>query len=214
MGDNTWHAWLGILGLLASLTVGCGTTKPSKFYLLTSQIDAKEAESREVPGPYLGVGPVEIPEYLNRPQMVTHTGTNEVQVAEYDRWAEPIKANVARVLGDNLSLLLATEGVSLFPARGATPPDWRVTLTITDLEIQFGESVVLSGWWRLLRGNEDETLASHKVHILEPLGENESYEGAALAASRTLARLSREMAAAIEEAGKASKLPANSPSQK
>ena len=60
-------------------------------------------------GPVIGVGPITVPKYLDRPQIVTRSGRNQLALGEFDRWAEPLQDNVLRVLAENLAFLIPTD---------------------------------------------------------------------------------------------------------
>ncbi len=101
-------AWLLSLGLLL---VGCGSSPPNNFYVLS----AHEFPAPSGTAPALGVGPINIPEYLGRQNMVYSRVDNTLQVASLDMWAEPLGAGIQRVLVLNLTGLLNTQDVSTFP---------------------------------------------------------------------------------------------------
>ena len=105
-----------IISLVLMLTA-CGSTTPSKFYLLTSKQATsrpKVAKSRQI----IGLGPVTLPRYLDQDQMVTRVKSQEVHLAEYHRWAEPLDDNVERVLNDDLTTLLPNYEVHKHPWKG------------------------------------------------------------------------------------------------
>src|ERR671924_270261 len=105
-------------------------SQPSRFYLLSAgpNTDTASPETSGQQGPTIGVGPVTLPRYVDRPQIVTRTGPYEIKLAEFDRWAEALDANFTRVLADNLSLLLPTARVVMSPWPRATPLDYQVTV--------------------------------------------------------------------------------------
>jgi len=83
-----------VITLICSLTVlgGCASTEPSRFYILHS-LSGSEAETQIAAaenGVAIGIGPIELPEYLDRPQIVTRLSKNELQLAEFDQWVEPL----------------------------------------------------------------------------------------------------------------------------
>ena len=59
----------------------------------------------------IGVFPVAMPDYLDRPQVVTRVSENEIKLDEFNRWAEPLKENFYTVLVENLSTLLSNEKI-------------------------------------------------------------------------------------------------------
>jgi uncharacterized lipoprotein YmbA len=74
----------------------------------------------------IGVGPVEIPKILDRPQIVIRSGPNKVNVHEYHRWAASLDIIFSRVLTENLSLLLDTDQAALYPWQTDFKPHYRV----------------------------------------------------------------------------------------
>ena len=74
---------------VAALPTGClgsGTTRPTRLFVLnsTAALPVSAAETTDL---RLGVGRISLPELLNRPQIVTRTGANEVLVADFSQWA-------------------------------------------------------------------------------------------------------------------------------
>jgi hypothetical protein len=49
---------------------------------------------------------------------VTGDTHNELQSDTFSQWAEPLETNFARVLAENLSVLLTTERVAVYPWQG------------------------------------------------------------------------------------------------
>src|SRR5882757_4935 len=91
------------------LLSGCAESKPARFYVLTPLMAAKEATAAK--GPALGVGPVVIPQYLDRPEIVTRSSDNRLDLANFDQWGGRFGDNITRALAENLSGLLKTDRV-------------------------------------------------------------------------------------------------------
>ena len=193
-----------MLAMLVSsgVTGGCVASKPSKFYMLqalsTAGPDTQAATAEQ--GLAVGVGPVAFPDYLDRPQIVTRTGQNELRLAEFDRWAGPLDENFAQVLADNLSTLLATDRVALFPWPKSTPIDYQVAVEVTQFDGAPGGMVLLTARWTLRSGDGQNTLAMRKSSISESAG-GADYAALAAAQSRAVSRLSSEVSAAIQSLG-------------
>jgi uncharacterized lipoprotein YmbA len=145
----------------------------------------------------IGIGPVEIPDYLDRPQIVTRITPNEIKLAEYDRWAEPIKDNFTRVLAKNLSTLLCINEISFFPWRREIPKDYRIEVKVIRFDGSSGDQVVLEAWWTLLSG-DGKTLLESKRSTLSEQAVGREYKSLVSSQSRILAELSREIAEAIK----------------
>jgi uncharacterized lipoprotein YmbA len=56
----------------------------------------------------IGINPIVVPAYLDRPQIVTRIGANELEMAKFHCWAEPMEDSLGRVLAEDLSNLLFT----------------------------------------------------------------------------------------------------------
>jgi hypothetical protein len=186
-----------IIALL--LSAGCANTKPSRFYTL-SPLATSEGEtqgSAEGLGLAIGVGPVKLPEHLDRPQIVTRTSRNELRLAEFDRWAGSLQDDFSRVLAENLSILLSTGRVSLYPWRRSVPIDYQVVVDVNRFDGELGGNTWLIARWSVFGGRDKEVLFMRKSRIIEPSGA-QGYRAMAAAQSRALANLSREIAKAIE----------------
>jgi uncharacterized lipoprotein YmbA len=117
-----------------------------------------------------------------------------LQTAALAEWAEPLRDGFTRVLAENLSLLLATERVAIFPRQSGVP-EYQVVVNVIQFLGQPGDDVVLVALWGLL-GKQGQDLVSKKSSFREPTG-GQDYEALAAAMSRTVAALSRDIAAAI-----------------
>ncbi len=178
---------------------GCsfGREHPTRFYGLT-MIPPEEATQRAVSlrNVAIGVGPVELPQYTNRPQIVTGDNTNELRPAAFAHWAEPLQDNFTRVLAENLSLLLATDRVAVFPWKGPMPMEYQVIVEVTRFLGELGGQSSLVALWSIVGKNGKEVLVSKRSSFSEPLGSQE-YEALAAAMSRNIAALSRDIATEI-----------------
>ena len=76
------------------------------------------------------MGPVLLPAHLDRPQIVTRASENRLVLAEFHKWGEPLNTNFARVLAEDLAVLLATERVAVFPWRRAVPVDYQLEVRV------------------------------------------------------------------------------------
>jgi uncharacterized lipoprotein YmbA len=186
----------------ASLIVGGCASQPSRFYLL-SAVPNTETASLEMSGqqgPTIGVGPVTLPRYVDRPQIVTRTSPYELKVAEFDRWAEALDTNFTRVLAENLSILLPTARVVMSPWPRAIPIDYQVTVDVTHFLSQVGGDSLLIADWTLFKGEGQDALTSGRSRFSASPG-GQDYAAIVAAMSQTVASLSREIATAVRGVG-------------
>jgi uncharacterized lipoprotein YmbA len=186
------------MGAMLMFTLGCGSTRPAKFYTLSPMNDT-EIESRDedtAQGVALGIGPVSFPGYLDRPHIATRKGPNALTFAEFHRWAGSLKEDFSRILAENLSILLATDRIALFPWRSSTPIDYRITANVVRFEGKTGGDVTLKVRWSIIGGAGKKVLVLKTSNFIEPV-ESSNYEALVAAHSRLVENLSREIAEAI-----------------
>jgi len=189
---------LGLSAFLVAMTGCAGSSAPVRLYVLTPAPEAREAPlGAAVPGgPALGVGPVRLPGLLDRPQIVTRLGADEIDEAEFHRWGEPLAESVPRVLAENLAALRKTERVTLFAWDPAQAVQHQVVVDVMRFDGAMGGDVVLDARWRIL-ATDGKDLAANRSLLTQPTG-GAGYPAAVAAMSRALAALSREIAATLE----------------
>jgi hypothetical protein len=146
----------------------------------------------------IGVEPVEIPQILDRPQIVTRSGPNKLNIDEFNRWASRLDESFAQVLAENISLLLGTDQVAVYPWQSDFKPHYRVTLEIRYFEGQWGKNVLLEAVWSVSGQQGQQTHTQLKSVINEPLSPEPDYEALVAAHSRAIAQLSREIVKEIQ----------------
>lgn len=187
------------LALAASAAlVACRLPRESptpRFWVLTP-IDAKVSDSPAAR--VIGVGPVELPAYLDRAAVVTRSGPR-LDVAAFDLWGQPLAENVTSVLGRNLEAMVPGTSVQLFPWNVASQDlTERVAVQFTRFEADSDGAVHLDASWQLRSGTGPKLLASGRASFAEPLARDGGIEGITVAMSRALETLSRDIAAHLE----------------
>ncbi len=150
----------GLIILLPMLLGACGTTPASTFYLLSAEASGFPQGST----PSLGVGPIEIPEYLNRNALVYSREGNRLHVANFERWAEPLDSSISRVLRLNLASLLDTQNVQSFPWSKSDKPEYSVEVTVLNLDAN-DEKARLIAEWHIYRAEKRETILRRVVEL-------------------------------------------------
>jgi uncharacterized lipoprotein YmbA len=176
----------------------------SAFYVLSVPPEPTAQDSLPV---VLGLGPVTLPGYLDRSQIVIRMSENQVALAEWDRWAEPLDENILRVLEQNLVRLLPGSSYTAFPWYDAAGPDYGVAIEIGRFEADTLGHVVLDATWVVSRGDELIQVGSS---LIEETSSGPARVETVAAQSRALARMSGEIAAAVRRAHARSR-PASTP---
>jgi uncharacterized lipoprotein YmbA len=169
---------------------GCvGSTAPARFYSLQA-LAAADAPVGSVPR--LAIGPITVPDSLDRSQMITRLSTYEVRVDEFARWAEPLDKAIARVLGENLGALLDAQAVATVPGDGSTKEGLRLSVQVVSFEVDATSSTLVARWslWRGAPG--DPAVTRKSTCVAERSGEDAASVAAAM--SECLAQLAREVA--------------------
>lgn len=187
---------------LSLLVQGCAGSEPIRFYTLAP---IAEPAPRDViigrDDRAIGIGPVQLPDYLDRPQIVGRDGSNRIVMSDLDAWAAPLSEQFARVLAANLADLLATQNVYDQPLRRPVPIDNLVEVDVNRFDITAENVAVLDARWRLY-GRDGETLQrSGVLTVNEPAGPAGGFDGRVQALSRSIGELSRTIAAAIAPPG-------------
>jgi len=190
----------GVLGLgVATVCLlnlwGCANTQPTHFYLLRAMDSATHSVMVETqkPGVSLGLGPIGFPKYLDRPHIVTRLSSHEIDLAEFHKWAEPLKDNVINVLNENLSALLSTDRIVQYPWKRSNPPEYQLSLDVIQLDGKKHQEAVLKVRWTLV-GNKGKRILQKKTSQFSEILRGPDYEDLVEAMSRMLASLAREIA--------------------
>ena len=191
-----------LIGIALALCAGaCVSSSPARFYMLnaiqeTAPAGAVEAAQNPVS---IRVGPVLIPDYLDRTPLCVRDSGHEVTYAEFHRWAEPLDAGIARVLVENLSLLLNTARIDVFPWQTPAPADFQVRIMLIRFDGEPGGQAELKAHWSLSAAGQEKPVFETMTSIVEPV-ESCTYEALVKAQNKALEKLGREIAGAIQQA--------------
>ena len=178
-----------VVGLIA----GCASS-PSRFYTL-SPTAAQTAPSP--PGYTVSVGPVSVPDVVNRLPIVLRTGPNQVFISEFDRWASPLKDDIARVVAGNLISILGTPQVTIFPQSSAADTSYRVMINILRFDSELGKAATLDAIWTVNSVKEGKPYRGRTM--LTETTQGGDYPALVAAHSRALGQMSADIAGMIRE---------------
>ncbi|MEP0202425.1 MAG: PqiC family protein [Halioglobus sp.] len=183
-----------ITAAVVVLLTACSSTPDSQYYLLTALAQG-ESENES---PSVGVGPIEIPQYLNRNGLVYHRAGNQVDVASFERWAEPLTDGLSRVISLNLSALLNSQSVQVFPWPQQYAPTYAVSVNVLELDAEGTQASLAAKW--TIRHTKGEIITRRLSRLSESLKGSDSAASITAAYSRLLLSLSEEIAAGITAA--------------
>ena len=194
-----------ICAACAALAIAGCASPTSRFYTLDASMPPGSAGVARSPataaaaarGPGLGVavGPVAIPAVVDRPEMVITVGPNEVWLDEFNRWAAPLSDAIGLAIVGQLSVLLPSPYVTLLSQSPGELADTRVAVEIQRFESVPGSHALVDAVFTV------RSAASGRTHTVRTTAReataDRSYDALAAAHSRAVARLSRDIEAAI-----------------
>lgn len=188
--------WLALAGCLG------GPSAPTNFYML-SPLGASQAKTPAASVDAdirIGLSTVVVPEYLNRNEIVVNLDNTVYQLAEFNQWAEPLNDNLTRVLAENLADILRDDSIAVFLSSDSSIPyDYRLEIDVIRLDGNLGDQVTLVVQWALLEAGEDDLKLMRRWQYQETVADD-TYKELVLAKSRTVEKLSRDIAASIKTA--------------
>lgn len=179
--------------VLTLLLAACGTSPAARLYTLSVAAPPANPAAQGA-NVTIAVGPVTVPESVDRPQLLVREDANRVTIAEQHRWAEPLKGEIARVVAENLSHNLPGARVATWTQNAAIDADRRVTIDVQRFDSTLGGEVVVEALWSV-RGKSGASRNGRSL-MREPV-HGQGYEALVAAHSRALATMSREIAAAL-----------------
>jgi len=183
---------LGALTLLAVACLGCRSSPPTQHHVLSPVIaTSSPGMSDTALLCVVGVGPVSLPAYLDRPQMVLRTAPDDIDVREFDQWGEPLRDGITRVVAVNVARLLPESLVVVFPWRSTEKIRYQIVVEVAQMDGPAGGNVTLDARWRVLDASGKQ-IAARAVHLSEPAGGGAATTASAM--SRALGTLSRDIA--------------------
>ena len=203
MSRKTAISLLAMVAVAMLTTLGCGGSKPSRFYLMQSA----PSDQRSTPGGdvrdlvLIGFLPMAMPDYLMRPQIATHLEGNRLDYAEYDRWAEPLLDTMLRLVTNEMEQALPGHRFPKFPWVANLDIRYRMYLEIEQFDLYSDGSAVLAATWAIGEGRQGPWLHLGSVNLTETFEEDKKpdYDARVAALNRLVAAMNRQLADGISE---------------
>lgn len=189
---NQFYYWFWVLLAIVMIS-GCGTVRKTDYY----QLD--EATNRSLTGvekgKIVGLGPIQLPEYINRPQIITRSSAHRMNISEFHRWVEPLNDSIKRMLVINLSNNLNSNRIYWIPrVERQFPLELRVAIDIGRFDGQLGDKVTLESRWSIFDKNDQPLLT--KVSLIEEPVKGQDYDDLVMAMNQALQALGLEISQA------------------
>ena len=175
---------------LGAPLAACATTMPTRYYTLATLLPPP-ARRRHLA---LALAEVDLPDYLDRSEIVTRAGAMQVQLAEFDRWSESLKPMLQRVLGEALSRATGAEEMVLLPQSRDVRYDTLVTVQVQRFDADSSGAAVLDARVRLFGADGARLVASRPFSFTERGLPAPNYLAVVTTMSRTVDDLARAIA--------------------
>ncbi len=178
-----------LLMLIAVVLAGC-ESKPTNFYYLEALGSPAEIPSDQAAR--LAIEEVNVPRYLDRPDIVSQESGTGLKVSDVDQWAEPLKFGIARVLQGDLAHLLAKRPIMVVPA-DFTDADAELFVQVSRFEVTAAGEAVVEAHWRIVRTDDGvELIIGRSEH--RQIYSGDGYLVVTAALNEALHGLSRDIA--------------------
>ncbi|HEY5635892.1 MAG TPA: PqiC family protein [Burkholderiales bacterium] len=187
---------------LAVLLAGCSGSGavPVRFYVLEPVLAAPAAPAAKAPPSVLVTG-VRLPQYLERPQMVTRRGA-QIELAEFHQWGGNLRKDMTAALVRNLAARLGSERVLAAPHSMRFEPGARVEVEVLRFERDETGTVRLEARWWVSRGTERALVdARHGRWASAALAPADTFDATVVAMSRVWGELAAAVAQSLLEGG-------------
>ncbi len=183
--------------LLCTACIQLGSeSQPARYYLLTPlQVTEHQATTN---GLALELGPLYFPPYLDRPQLITRNSANEIVVAEFERWAEPLQDNLLRVLKENLSRNLKGVSISEYPWQPTNQESHlALHMTLNQFDGILGQDSIVDIRWSLKNAHQRHEVAGGHFVSRQQIGT--SYQELVNSLNQSLNQFSIQVASAVAQ---------------
>lgn len=185
--------------LILSGCVSVANSPNPRFYMLRAvDQDSNYQKFDILAGTIIAVGPVKIPEYLNRPQMVTKDKKGMLNFAQFDRWGELLESGITRLMIEDFTLMLPGASLQMYPSNFAIPLNYQVSVDIVQMESELNKNLLLVAQWTVIDSKSMKMIFTKRSEFTVPITPHD-YPGLTEALSTAGASLSAEIAQKLSE---------------
>jgi len=165
-----------------------------RFYMLSAINKPEVSKKINIkPGLIIGVGPVKLPEFLDRPQMVTKEKQGTLKIDEFDRWGESLDLGLARLVREYLTVMLPGAKLVLYPWGLGVAAKYQVTLEVVQLDSELDRDMSFAVQWVVIDVQNSKTVIIKRSVFHQPIIP-QNYSGLAKTLSTACASLSSQIA--------------------
>ncbi len=200
MNISTYQHYTLLL-LCFFLISGCAaSSKSSRFYIMSS-LHGEKVGKQDFPlkeGAAIGIGPVTLSDYLDRPHIVVRDINNRISISDFDRWASSLDENITDVLVEDLEVLLITDRVYTYPWTPSVKLDYSVTVNVIRFDGTLDGDIDLRAQWIIFREGEKKVMVTRIFNVSEKIT-GRDHGSMVSAMNRALSKLSLDIANSLNE---------------
>lgn len=182
--------WVAPVAVLMS---ACVTSPDPKFYTLGTRAPPERVQST---GPVrITIDTVTVPDLVDRPQIVVRVDATQVDIDDFARWADPLDAQITRVLAADLAQSVPDSLVSGRLEWDAQAEAYRVAVDVLSFESAPGYMASIAVVWAVRPSGSGQPVSGRSI-VHEPT-DGPGYDALVEAHSRALAKVSSDIARAI-----------------
>lgn len=200
-----------VAGSIAISLIGCNAMARailapqkdvSKFYLLTPTADAPATattSAQNSPDDFtLGLGPIKLPPYLDRLEVVIRAAPNRIELSKEDRWGESVQNGFTTSMQRDLEGQGGMTHIILFPWYNTVHVDMQVKIDVYRFETDAQGNANLSARWTILDSTGKNIVYTVETNLTKPSKPGDQTEAAA-ALSQDIGDLSGQIANMIHQ---------------
>ncbi len=186
---------VAFLGVVAFGAAGCSTPETHHYTLAPVSLPAVLGVTGG-PAITVGVGPVRLPDYVDRPEIVVRISDYKVDLLTFDHWAAPLDQQFPKVLTATMQSQMPFARVIGFPPLQPTPVDVQVEVEVQQFDVDVAGTAVLIANWQMRGPQGQRVLTSGQAQVMANAVEN-TMPGRVGALSEAVAKLSRVLSDAV-----------------
>lgn len=186
------------LALVFSGCISASDSPTPKFYMLSNtaenQINKKTNTTFDA---LVGIGPIKIPEYQNRPQIVTQGKEKMLKIAQFDRWGESLDIGLGHLIREDLTGIFPNAKFTLYPWDSSINVKYQVIVEVVRLDSDLNNDLSFAVQWTVIDSENKKIVIIKNTEFSQPIIP-QNYSGLAQTLSKACSVLSGEIAESLE----------------
>ena len=195
------RAWMIALSAVYLLVLSaCGSSPAVRYYSLNPiDMDYQQDPDDAV---MLGIGPLSIPDYLNRSQIVTRDVDAQMRVDDFSRWTEPLADSMHRIISTDVDNLLHGVVVVRYPYDAVVRShlDYRLVGDVNRFDADSSGLVVLEIQWAIVDTEANLLVPARRNRYQAQMVTSGDFGAMVAAMNDVLSQFSRDVADRLKAA--------------